>query len=131
MTKEEKKNIAAVLKMQKTLIDSIYNSCKENAEIFEVNYVPTNYVGMIGDVALDSLTTSLEGNLKLMKDGKEKKMVEDILAMNAKAIDTIKSQSNKSAKDFNVDYVPIKVLKTICDNTWTVLESGLKEGFGN
>ena len=131
MTKEEKKNIASVLKMQKTLIDNIYNACAENAKIFEVNYVPVAYVKMMGGIATESISNSIKNDSKKIPDGPEKDTMTKVLELNDTMIDSINKACKLKAEEFHVDYVPIKLLRGICDLAWENIETGLKKGFGN
>jgi hypothetical protein len=128
MTKEEKKNLASVLQMERTLIDQIYNACVANSKNFKVDYTPVAYVDLICDLAWQSLETQLTLSMARMEKPEEKKMIGDNLRLNETLLNSIKGNCKKNADSFHVDYVPLKFLKLTCDNAFKVVEKGLKGG---
>ena len=131
MNEEKKKSIELILGMQKTLINNIYEACDQNAKIFEVDFVPVKFVGHIGDIATNSIASSLKGDVNLIKSEKNKEVVEIVLKLVVRAVETIKITCFENAEAYHVDYVPVKFLKTVCDKVFATLEKGLKDGFGN
>ena len=131
MTKEEKKNLDAVIQMEKTLVDNIFNACKENSENFEVDYTPITFIKVVCDLAQQGIESSLENSLQGITDKKVIKQVRNSLKLNKTMLTAIYNSCKKSADSFHVDYVPIKFLRMTCDSAFKVVETGLKQGFGN
>lgn len=131
MNKEEKKNIDSVLSMNRTLVDNIYNACKENSDIFEVDYVPVLYLKLMCDTAQESITKGIEAGMNAADLSKrERRNTKEALGVTNIMLKEIHSVCFANSKAYHVDYVPVVFLKNVCDTTYSKLEKGLKKGFG-
>ncbi len=60
MTKEEKKAVEALTKGTLVLFDTIYRACKENADIYGVDYVPLVFLKHIQEIAIEKFTDGIQ-----------------------------------------------------------------------